>query len=62
MTRVESAAERRQRLVDTHAYNGLALLTLYDGWRYFEPPGLDGFVAYELHRGLTRPQAQAEKQ
>jgi phosphatidylglycerol lysyltransferase len=53
MTRVESAAERRQRLVDTHAYNGLALLTLYDGWRYFEPTGHDGFVAFELHRGTA---------
>jgi lysylphosphatidylglycerol synthetase-like protein (DUF2156 family) len=46
----ESAADRRLRLVQRHAYNGLALLTLYDGWRYFEYPGIDGFVAYELHR------------
>ncbi len=46
----ETAAERRLRLVDTHGYNGLALLTLYDGWRYFEPTDVDGFVAFELHR------------
>ena len=49
----EFASERRQRLVDTHGYNGLALLTLYDGWRYFEPSELDGFVAFELHRGTA---------
>ncbi|HYM14926.1 MAG TPA: DUF2156 domain-containing protein [Dehalococcoidia bacterium] len=53
MSRIESPAERRQRLVDTHGYNGLALLTLYDGWRYFEPAELDGFVAFELHRGTA---------
>jgi len=53
MTRPETAAERRLRLVDTHAYNGLALLTLYDGWRYFEPAGIDGFIAYELHRNTA---------
>ncbi len=46
----EDRASRRLRLVDTHAYNGLALLTLYDGWRYFEPTDIDGFVAFELHR------------
>jgi phosphatidylglycerol lysyltransferase len=46
----ESAAERRLRLVRAYAWNGLALLTLYDGWRYFEPSDLDGFVAFELHR------------
>ena len=50
MSTIEFATERRQRLVDTHGYNGLALLTLYDGWRYFEPAGFDGFVAFELHR------------
>jgi phosphatidylglycerol lysyltransferase len=49
----EFASERRQRLVDTYGYNGLALLTLYDGWRYFEPSDLDGFVAFELHRGTA---------
>jgi phosphatidylglycerol lysyltransferase len=49
----EFASERRQRLVDTHGYNGMALLTLYDGWRYFEPTDLDGFIAYELHRGTA---------
>ena len=49
----EFASERRQRLVDRHGYNGLALLTLYDGWRYFEPSDLDGFVAFELHRGTA---------
>lgn len=53
MSRNEFASERRQRLVDTHGYNGLALLTLYDGWRYFEPSDLDGFVAFELHRGTA---------
>lgn len=46
----ETSAERRQRLVDTHAYNGLALLTQYDGWRYFEPSDIDGFLAFEVHR------------
>jgi phosphatidylglycerol lysyltransferase len=49
----ESAAARRLRLVRQHAYNGLALLTLYDGWRYFEYPGVDGFIAYELHRRVA---------
>jgi phosphatidylglycerol lysyltransferase len=53
MVMSETAAERRQRLVDSYGYNGLALLTLYDGWRYFEPPDLDGFVAFELHRGTA---------
>ncbi len=53
MSTNEFASERRQRLVDTHGYNGLALLTLYDGWRYFEPSDLDGFVAFELHRGTA---------
>jgi len=53
MSKNESAAERRLRLVDTYGYNGLALLTLYDGWRYFEPAGVDGFVAFELHRGTA---------
>jgi lysylphosphatidylglycerol synthetase-like protein (DUF2156 family) len=53
MSRNESASERRLRLVDTHGYNGLALLTLYDGWRYFEPSDIDGFIAFELHRGTA---------
>jgi lysylphosphatidylglycerol synthetase-like protein (DUF2156 family) len=47
---VESSFDRRLRLVRQHGYNGLALLTLYDGWRYFESPGIDGFVPFELHR------------
>lgn len=46
----ESAAERRLRLIDEHAWNGLALLTQYDGWRYFEPSDIDGFIAFEVHR------------
>ncbi len=50
MSSLESAVDRRLRLVETHGYNGLALLTLYDGWRYFEPSDIDGFVAFELHR------------
>jgi lysylphosphatidylglycerol synthetase-like protein (DUF2156 family) len=50
MTRNESAYQRRLRLVETHGYNGLALLTLYDGWRYFEPSDIDGFIGFELHR------------
>jgi len=49
----ESAAGRRLRLVQQHACNGLALLTLYDGWRYFESPGIDGFIAFELHRRVA---------
>ncbi len=49
----ESSAERRLRLVREHGYNGLALLTLYDGWRYFESPDIDGFVAFELHRRVA---------
>jgi phosphatidylglycerol lysyltransferase len=53
MERVETASERRLRLVDEHGYNGLALLTQYDGWRYFEPPEVHGFVAFELHRGTA---------
>ncbi len=53
MERSETASERRLRLVDEHGYNGLALLTQYDGWRYFEPPEVEGFVAYELHRGTA---------
>ena len=53
MERTETASERRLRLIDTHGYNGLALLTLYDGWRYFEPSEVDGFVAFELHRGTA---------
>lgn len=53
MSRNESANERRMRQLDTHGYNGLGLLTLYDGWRYFEPSDLDGFIAFELHRGTA---------
>jgi phosphatidylglycerol lysyltransferase len=53
MPRNENSSERRMRLVDTYGYNGLALLTLYDGWRYFEPSDIDGFVAFELHRGTA---------
>jgi len=53
LSTTEFATERRQRLVDTHGYNGLALLTLYDGWRYFEPSDVDGFVAFELHRNTA---------
>ncbi len=49
----ESAIERRLRLVRQHGYNGLTLLTLYDGWRYFEPPNIEGFVPYELHRSVV---------
>lgn len=26
---------------------------MYDGWRYFESPGIDGFIAYELHRRVA---------
>jgi phosphatidylglycerol lysyltransferase len=50
MSRNESPSERRLRLLDTYAYSGFALLTLYDGWRFFEPPETEGFIAYELHR------------
>jgi phosphatidylglycerol lysyltransferase len=46
----ETSSERRQRLIDAHAWNGLALLTQYDGWRYFEPSDIEGFVAFEVHR------------
>ena len=46
MTSNEDASSRRLRLVETHGYNGLALLTLYDGWRYFEPSDVDGFIAF----------------
>ena len=53
MARNESASERRLRLVQEHGYNGLALLTLYDGWRYFEPSEIEGFIAFELHRGVA---------
>lgn len=53
MTRNESPSERRLRLVETHGYNGLALLTLDAGWRYFEPPETEGFIPYELHRGTA---------
>jgi phosphatidylglycerol lysyltransferase len=49
----ERASDRRLRLVNTYGYNGLALLTLYDGWRYFEPDDIEGFVAFELHRGTA---------
>jgi phosphatidylglycerol lysyltransferase len=49
----ETAAARRIRLVETHGYNGLALLTTYDGWRYFEPSDIEGFIAFELHRGVA---------
>lgn len=49
----ESASERRLRLVTQHARNGLALLTLYDGWRYFEAPDIEGFIAFELHRHVA---------
>jgi len=50
MQRTETSAERRIRLLQTHGYNGLGLLTLYDGWRYFEPSDLAGFISYEVHR------------
>jgi lysylphosphatidylglycerol synthetase-like protein (DUF2156 family) len=50
VTRGETSSERRLRLVETYGYNGFALLTLYDGWRFYEPPDIDGFIAYELHR------------
>jgi phosphatidylglycerol lysyltransferase len=29
------------------------MLTTYDGWRYFEPSDIDGYIAYELHRGTA---------
>lgn len=53
ISRNESASARRLRQVETHGYNGLALLTTYDGWRYFEPSDIDGFVPFELHRGTA---------
>lgn len=53
MERTETASERRLRLIDSHGYSGLALLTSYDGWRYFEPTEIDGFIAFELHRGTA---------
>jgi len=53
VNRNESPSARRLRQVETHGYNGLALLTTYDGWRYFEPSDIDGFVPYELHRGTA---------
>ena len=53
MTITEHASSRRLRLVEAHGYNGLALLTLYDGWRYFEPSDIEGFIAFELHRGIA---------
>lgn len=53
MDRTETASGRRLRLIDAHGYNGLALLTLYDGWRYFEPTEIDGFIAFELHRSTA---------
>ncbi len=51
--RNESASERRLRQIEAYAYNGLALLTTYDGWRYFEPSDVDGFIAFELHCGTA---------
>ena len=51
--RNESANERRMRQLETYGYNGLGLLTLYDGWRYFEPSDIEGFIAFELHRGTA---------
>src|SRR2546430_15935058 len=51
--RNESPSARRLRQVETHGYNGLALLTTYDGWRYFEPSDIDGVIAYEFHRGAA---------
>ncbi|HEX5480331.1 MAG TPA: DUF2156 domain-containing protein [Dehalococcoidia bacterium] len=53
MGRNESGPERRLRLVHEHGYNGLSLLTLYDGWRYFEPSDIEGFIAFEVHRGVA---------
>lgn len=53
MARNETTSERRLRLVQEHGYNGLALLTLYDGWRYFEPSDIEGFIAFEVHRGVA---------
>ncbi|MHB8376241.1 MAG: phosphatidylglycerol lysyltransferase domain-containing protein [Dehalococcoidia bacterium] len=53
MPTTEHASSRRLRLVEAHGYNGLALLTLYDGWRYFEPSDIEGFIAFELHRGAA---------
>lgn len=53
VNRNEAPAARRLRQVTTHGYNGLALLTTYDGWRYFEPSDIDGFIAFELHRGTA---------
>ncbi len=53
MTITEHASSRRLRLVEAHGYNGLALLTLYDGWRYFEPSDIEGFIAFEVHRGVA---------
>lgn len=41
------------RQLEAHGYNGLGLLTLYDGWRYFEPSDIEGFIAFELHRGTA---------
>jgi lysylphosphatidylglycerol synthetase-like protein (DUF2156 family) len=49
----ETATARRIRLVETYGYNGLALLTTYDGWRYFEPSDIEGFIAFEVHRGVA---------
>ncbi len=49
----EAPSQRRLRLLDAHAYNGFALLTLAGDWRYFEPPGFEGFIAYELHRNTA---------
>jgi lysylphosphatidylglycerol synthetase-like protein (DUF2156 family) len=53
MSTGETASQRRLRLVETYGYNGLALLTTYDGWRYFEPSGIEGFIAFEVHRGTV---------
>lgn len=53
MTGGETPSARRLRLADTYGYNGFALLTLYDGWRLFEPAETEGFIAYELQRGTA---------
>jgi phosphatidylglycerol lysyltransferase len=53
VSRNQSPSARRLRQVEAHGYNGLALLTTYDGWRYFEPSDIDGFIAFELHRGTA---------
>ena len=53
LDRREATPAERYRAAARSGRNGMSFLTLYDGWEYFHPASVEGYVAYERHNGVA---------